>query len=224
MWLAHRVIRPDRSGYGRILGQCMWTSKRLFCRLHTLDDPRFRVTLFNQTPAERARRPDAELAEERRLIRGLVDLDNVALEARLQADPAAKALFSALGSDQVILAFSLNFRHPDGSLNDDLEKANAFNARVFARCSLIEPRADLTDLELILTSSRYEPKVYGHHFVDAFSRRLGVRPHSELGVDFLISTTMDPWTTETESGDFLVTIQEALRRAAHRSLDELGFG
>ena len=29
VWLAHRVIRPDRSGYGRILGQCMWTSKRL---------------------------------------------------------------------------------------------------------------------------------------------------------------------------------------------------
>ena len=224
VWLAHRVIRPDSSGYGRILGQCMWTSKRLFCRLHTLDDPRFRVTLFNQTPAERARRPDSELAAERQAIRSLVDLGNAALEARLMADPAAKALFTALGSDQVILAFSLNFRHRDGTLNDDPDKANVFNARVFSHCSLIEPRADRTDLELILTSSRYEPKIYGHHFVDAFSRRLGVRPHAELGVDFLISTTMDPWTTETEGGDFLVTIQEALRRAAHRSLDELGFG
>ena len=40
VWLAHRVIRPDRNGYGRILGQCMWTSKRLFCRLATLDEPR----------------------------------------------------------------------------------------------------------------------------------------------------------------------------------------
>ena len=123
----------------------------------------------------------------------------------------------------MILAFSLNFRHADGRMNEDLGRANAFNARVFTHCSLIEPRADLTDLELILTSSRYEPKVYGHHFVDAFSRRLGVRPNADLGVDFLISTTMDPWTTETEGGDFLETLQEALRRAAHRSLDELGF-
>ena len=223
VWLAHRVIRPDRSGYGRILGQCMWTSKRLFCRLHTLDDPRFRVTMFNQTPAERKRRPTDELEVERQAIRRFVDVDNAGLEAMLQADPEAKALFTSLGSDQVILAFSMNFRTADGRMNTDLGRANAFNARVFSHCSLIEPRADVSDLELILTSSRYEPSVYGHHFVDAFCRRLGVHPHAELGVDFLISTTMDPWTTETAGGDFLVTIEQALRRAAHRSLDELGF-
>ncbi len=84
VWLAHRVIRPDRSGYGRILGQCMWTSKRLFCRLHTLDDPRFRITMFNQTPAERAAPAGCELAAERQAIRALRGLDNAALEARLR--------------------------------------------------------------------------------------------------------------------------------------------
>jgi glutamate/tyrosine decarboxylase-like PLP-dependent enzyme len=224
VWLAHRVIRPDMSGYGRILGQCMWTSKRLFCRLHTLDDPRFRITMFNATPAERARRPDDELVAERAAIRQFVDTDNAGLEAMLHADPAAKKLFTSLGSDQVILAFSVNFRTANGRMNKELAKANAFNERVFSHCSLIEPRSDVTDLELVLTSSRFEPAVYGHQFVDAFSRRLGVVPQAELGVDFLISTTMDPWTTETDGGDFLVTIEEALRRAAHRSLDELGYG
>ncbi len=223
VWLAHRVIRPDRSGFGRILGQCMWTSKRLFCRLHTLDDKRFRVTMFNATPAERARRPDVELAAERAAIRRFVDTDNAGLEAMLEAEPAAKALFTSLGSDQVILAFCLNFRTPEG-INTDLAKANAFNDRVFHYCSLIEPRADVSDLDLVLTSSRFEPRVYGHQFVDAFSRRLGVLPQSQLGVDFLISTTMDPWTTETEGGDFLGTIEAALVRAAHRALDDLGFG
>ena len=183
VWLAHRVIRPDRSGYGRILGQCMWTSKRLFCRLHTLDDPRFRVTLFNATPAERARRPDVELAAERAAIRRFVETDNVGLEAMLTTDPAAKQLFTSLGSDQVILAFSLNFRTADGGMNKDLAKANAFNDRVFNYCSLIEPRADASDLDLVLTSSRFEPRVYGHQFVDAFSRRLGVVPQAQLGVD-----------------------------------------
>lgn len=224
VWLAHRVIRPDRSGYGRILGQCMWTAKRLFCRLHTLDDPRFRVTMFNQTPAERARRPDDELAEERAAIRRLVALDNAALEALLLADPAARRLFTALGSDQVILAFALNFKTADGRMNRELAKANAFNDRVFSHCSLIEPRQDMNKLELVLTSSRFEPGVYGHQFLDAFCRRLGVLPQAELGVDFLISTTMDPWTTETDAGDFLATIEGALRNAAARALDELGFG
>ncbi len=224
VWLAHRVIRPDRSGYGYILGQCMWTSKRLFCRLHTLDDRRFRVTMFNATPAERARRPDDELAVERSAIRRFVEMDNAALGATLAADPAAKRLFTALGSDQVILAFSLNFRTLDGRMNPDLAKANAFNDRVFQYCSLIEPRADVSDLDLVLTSSRFEPRIYGHQFVDAFSRRLGVVPQAELGVDFLISTTMDPWTTETDGGDFLAVIEAALVRAAYRALDDLGYG
>ena len=223
VWLAHRVIRPDRSGYGRILGQCMWTSKRLFCRLHTLDDPRFRVTLFNATPAERARRPDDELAAERAAIARMTELDNTALEALLASDPAAQALFTALGSDQVILAFSLNFRTPDGRMNKELARANAFNERVFSHCSLVEPREDVSDLDLLLTSSRFEPRIYGHPFVDAFCRRLGVVPQAELGVDFLISTTMDPWTTETERGDFLGVVVRALQRAAHRALDELAF-
>ena len=224
VWLAHRVIRPDTSGYGKILGQCMWTSKRLFCRLHTLDDRRFRVTMFNRTPAERSRRPDDERAAERTAIRRFVDTGNDGLTEMLGADPAARSLFTALGSDQVILAFALNFKHRNGRLNRDLARANAFNERVFQHCSLVEPREDFGDLELALTSSRFEPSVYGHQFVDSFSQRMGVLPHAELGVDFLISTTMDPWTTETAGGDFLATIEAALTRAAHRALDDLGFG
>ncbi len=224
VWLAHRVIRPDRSGYGRILGQCMWTSKRLFCRLHTLQDERVRVTLFNATPAERDRRPDDEIAAEREAIRRFVDVDNAALEALLEADPAARALFTALGSDQVILAFALNYRLGDGRMNTDLAQANALNQQVFRHCSIVEPSPDQGDVELVLTSSRFEPHVYGHTFVDAFCRRLGVVPQAERGVDVLISTTMDPWTTETAGGDFLETVVGALLRAAHRALDELGFG
>jgi len=222
VWLAHRVIRPDRSGYGKILGQCIWTSKRMFARLRTLDDPRFAVTLFNRTPAERAHGRAEELAAEQALIRRFVTLDNAALSRLLEEDAAARELFSQLGSDQVILAFALNFRTPDG-LNTDLARANAFNERVFSLCSMIEPRTDLDGIDLILTSSRFDPAVYGRGFVDAFATRMGVRQMPELGVDFLISTTMDPWTTETDGGDFLAVLEQALRRAAHRALDELGF-
>jgi len=222
VWLAHRVIRPDRSGYGRILGQCIWTSKRMFARLRTLEDPRFTITLFNRTPAERAHGRAAEIAAERALIRQFVDLDNHVLSELLQEDAAARELFSQLGSDQVILAFSLNFRTEAG-LNTDLARANLFNERVFSLCSMIEPRTDFNGLDLILTSSRFDPAVYGHRFIDAFSERMGVQPAGELGVDFLISTTMDPWTTETNGGDFLAVLEQALRRAAHRALDELGF-
>ncbi len=233
VWLAHKVIRPDASGYGKILGQCLWTSKRLFCRLATLKDPRFRVTCFNRTPAERAGKRPRKLAEEREVLRSLVELDNNALAARLQQDTAAADLFSRIGSDQVILAFALNFRLADGTWNDDLLRANLFNDRVFGLCSLIEPREDMgmaaraagtaAGLDLILTSSRFDRPTYGAGFVDAFCDRMGVVPRPETGVDFLISTSMDPWTTDTAGGDFLQVVEDALRAAAHRTLDDLGF-
>ncbi len=223
VWLAHRVIRPDRSGYGEILGQCMWTSKRLFCRLATLADPRISVTMFNMTPAEHRYGRAEEVAAERALLLEFVDYDNEGLRSRLERDPAARELFMQIGSDQVILAFSLNFRDVEGVLNRDLARANAFNQRVFALCSLTVPRADMNDLNLVLTSSRFDPRTYGHSFVDQYCHRMGVDPQPDTGVDFLISTTMDPWTTETDAGDFLAVIQEALRSAAHQALDDLGY-
>ncbi|MGH7246529.1 MAG: pyridoxal-dependent decarboxylase, partial [Pseudomonadota bacterium] len=36
VYLAHKVISPTESGYGKILGQCVWTSTRLYCRLVTM--------------------------------------------------------------------------------------------------------------------------------------------------------------------------------------------
>ena len=223
VWLAHRVIRPDRSGYGRILGQCMWTAKRLFCRLATLEDPRFGVTLFNRTPAERRRASARALAAERATLRHFAELNNEDLRTLLLGDEAARDLFTQIGSDQVILAFALNPKLPDGSPNPSLAVANAFNERVFGRCSVVEPRADLNELELILTSSRFDPATYGQGFVDRFSRRMGVVAPPRESVDFLISTTMDPWTTEAGGTDFLLVIEDALRRSAHRALDELAF-
>ena len=224
VWLAHRVIRPDRNGYGRILGQCMWTSKRLFCRLATLEDPRFAITLFNRTPAERRRARGAELAKERTVLRRFAELDNAGLETLLDSDPAARDLFGQIGSDQIILAFALNPLLPDGTPNADLRRANALTDSVFTRCSVTEPLADLSGLDLILTSSRFDPAVYGQGFVDRFCRRMGVTARPGAGVDFLVSTTMDPWTTEAGGVDFLGTIVAALRTAAHRALDEAAAG
>ncbi len=59
VYLAHRVIPLDKRGYGTILGQCMWTSTRLYCRLLTMaerDDhrpSRLKLVVFQMLPAER---------------------------------------------------------------------------------------------------------------------------------------------------------------------------
>ena len=53
VYLSHRVIRTDQSGYGKILGKCFWSSKRLYAAMITManehDD--FIIVPFQQLPA-----------------------------------------------------------------------------------------------------------------------------------------------------------------------------
>lgn len=226
VYLAHRVIRPTRSGYGKILGQCMWTSKRMYSRLVTMKDSKFKIVLFQMLPAERANKPDAAVDAERQYISdNFVNGSNDRLEALLRRDKKARDLFMELGSDQVILAFSFNFYVKPGQLNASAEKMNKLNDKVFDLCSMIPPvsKQKMKDVELILTSSTFDPRDYGQSFVDHYSRRLGVVPEPGVPLSFLISTTMDPWTTDTftPKGDFLLVVEKALRKAVHRAIKEI---
>lgn len=222
VYLAHKVIRPDRDGYGRILGQCMWTSKRMYSRLATMTDPRFRLVLFQMLPAERENLGEREIEAQRKFIRRhFVRTSNAKLRGLLRRNPAARRLFMDIGSDQVILAFSCNFVDAAGRMNTDARAMNALNDRIFSLCSVTKPVADMNKLDLILTSSSFDPRAYGQPFVDHYCRRLGVVPEPGLAADFLISTAMDPWTTETSKGDFLAVVESALRKAVHRAIDEM---
>src|SRR5262249_15110939 len=82
---------------------------------------------------------------------------------------------------------------------------------------------EVRELPLILTSSSFSTATHGQHFVDHYCRRLGVKPQpkEEMEINFLISTTMDPWTTDTSQGGFLGVIEQTLRDVAHDALDDL---
>ncbi|MDP9104851.1 MAG: pyridoxal-dependent decarboxylase [Candidatus Eremiobacteraeota bacterium] len=225
VYLAHRVIRPDRTGYGQILGECMWTSKRMYARLVVMEDPRFRIVFFQELPSEQRGAPPDEIAAEKAYIREhFVNVTNADLEKLLRADRKARELFMEIGSDQVILAYSFNFYGDDGALNQDPAKVNELMDGVFALCSVTTPpasAAELNERNLIVTSSSFDPALYGADFVDRYARRLGLPAGTGVPLDFLISTTMNPWTTETPCGDFLKVIEESLRGAVHRALDDM---
>jgi hypothetical protein len=78
---------------------------------------------------------------------------------------------------------------------------------------------------LFVTSSNFDPAVYGQSFVDSYARRLGVAPAPGIPIPFLISTTMDPWITDVEpnasmpDGNFIPTIIDALRTTARRIIE-----
>jgi len=232
VWLAHKVIPSTRRGYGKILGQCMWTSKRMYCRLVTMRDERFRITFLQRLPAERDQLGEAEVARQKEYIReNFVDCDNDSLLRFLRHNDSARRLFMQLGSDQVILTYSFNFYDKRGRLNTDSRKANALNGKVFDICSITSPNDNVYRKNLILTSSSFDPNDYGQPFVDHYCGRLGVTPQARLPIRFLISTTMDPWTSDAPDpwvrggpkGGFLAVVEEALRGAVLQALRELHY-
>jgi glutamate/tyrosine decarboxylase-like PLP-dependent enzyme len=214
VYLSHRVIRPDRSGYGKILGQALFNSKRFYAGIVTMarpEDP-FIVVPVQQIPAEREGKTPQEIQKQLVFIRkSIVDKQN----NELLRDPDAFSLLKQLGSDQIIITYGLNFK-VNGSLNVDPDKANAFMHKVFEKLSM-SPGTGKTP-ELIITTSEFDPQEYGEVFVARFMRRLGLDATHVQTMDFLSSTTMCPWLTATEKGDFVPTLIAAFRNAIDRVL------
>ena len=230
VWLAHKVIRPNERGYGKILGECVWVSKRMYCRLLTMQDrdphrpSLFKIVPFPMLPAEReGLGPDA-VKRQYEMVKHFVSLSNKDLDAYLHGDREANrkamTLFKELGSDQVIVAYAFNFRDPStADWNQDPDMLNKLNNEIFEICSITSDKKHPNDIDLILTSSQFDAEVYGSDFVEHYARRLGVSNAKRIG--FLISTTMNPWTTDTPAGDFLEVVEDALRKAVYTAIDKL---
>jgi glutamate/tyrosine decarboxylase-like PLP-dependent enzyme len=219
-YLSHRVIRPDQTGYGRILGRCLWSSKRVYAGLATMareGDP-FRVVTFQRLPSEKNNKPHNEVAEEKNLLRDhVVGTSNEQLMEFLS--PERKSWFRNLGSDQMIVTYAFNFEK-NGVPNDDVHNLNRLNHALFMRLSSIDysPDANLPEVPLFVTSSQLDPATYGPLAVGSFKRRLGVRDDGTTPIEVLITTTMDPWLTDTAEGNFVPKLMTKLREVV---LDEV---
>jgi glutamate/tyrosine decarboxylase-like PLP-dependent enzyme len=217
VYLSHRVIPATKRGYGKLLGECLFTAKRLYAQLVTMTDERFAITCFNRLPAQRAGDPPPVVEAQLQFIRDrIVGRTN----EQILADPEAMALFQELGSEQLIVAYAFNALDADGRPNTSLDRLNALNSKVFDLLSLTIGD-DVNKKSLIVTSSEFEPDQYGPTFMASFRERLGVQGDEQTPITFLLSTVMDPWTTETPQGSFLTVIEQALRDAVHTALDGL---
>lgn len=240
VFLSHKVIRPTRRGYGKLLEMCVFSSKKLFARLRTMarpDDP-FRIAFIQRIPAEKEGRSEAEVERQLRDIRKwFVDKSNEEIVQGSHYD-----FFKQLGSDQTILTWAVNFRNEDGSWNQDLVKLNALNTAVFMTFSMMpvpDPGGGSSlknpaDVKLILTSSSFGVPAYGPEFVKAFLARLGVDATDEQlrdpgfpAIDFNISTQMDPWFTEDAAHPqhgFMEEIETIIREEVLRQIEMMKRG
>jgi len=236
VYLSHRVIRPDTSGYGQILGKCFWNSKRLYAEVLTLEqrnpDVPFIVRAVQRLPAEREGKPASEVSKQLDLIaKEIVPRTNDELIEYFGNDDDAWCLFREMGSDQIIITYSFNFKLPDGSVNSDIDLCNALNMDIFRRLSLQEfdkkNTGDVPDKPMFVTQSSFAEDGYGQPFVKHYAERLGLEWKSGSSVTFIISTTQDPWVTNTADGNFIPTIGEVLRvtvtEAVHKLWKDNGF-
>jgi len=218
VYLSHRVIRPTRDGYGKILGEALFSCRKLYARLLSLarpDDP-FVIVPVARTPTERAGGSADEIRAERARIRELIDGKS---SEEIQGDATAMALLREIGPDENVLAYAVNARALDGEVNGNLVLANKLNKAIYGRLS-IKPHSDIYGYDMIVSTTDLEVATYGVPFIADFKRRLGVTSAEKIAT-VLRSVVMDPWVTETAEGSFIDVLETELRRAILASIGDV---
>lgn len=208
VYLSHRVIRPSHSGYGKIIGEALFSCRKLYARLLSMAGPTdpFIVVPVPRLPSERrGEDPTAERAR----IRELIDHKS---SDEIRGNRAALALLREIGPDENILSYAFNFRRPDGTVNADLKQANDFNTAIYRRLS-IRPGEDVYGRDMVVSTTDLSADTYGSAFIENYKHRLGTASSPGGTVTVLRSVVMDPWVTETASGSFIDVLERALRGA-----------
>ena len=224
VYLSHAMIRPDKSGYGKLLGKCIFNSKRLYAELVSLDgtDDYIKVVPFQRLPCEKEHKGDRARAEQVAYIRkNFVPRENDDLVDFLKSDHKALELFKELGSDQNIVTYAVNFKTSEG-WNTDVELMNEVNTAIFQALSISTfDGGTVPKNPMFVTSSAFDVPSYGQSFVDAYGARAGLAPTDGTSISFLISTTQDPWVSATSEGNYLPKVVEAFKGAARTAADDV---
>lgn len=208
VYLSHRVIRPSKSGYGKILGQALFSCDKLYARLLCMAKPEDR---FIVVPLPNI--PDSTTKEE---IGTLIDGKT---NQEIESNERAIELLKEIGPDQNIFVYAFNFKTLNGQVNQDLDKANEFNKELFKRLS-IAPKTDIYGYDLIVSTTDFKEESYGSPFINAYKKRLLEVDGSEgTSITVLRSVVMDPWVTETTQGSFIDVLEQAFRKAVNDVLD-----
>lgn len=223
-YLSHRVIRPDSTGYGQILGECYFTAKKFYANLQCLNLDRTRPFIVVPLAELPAIEQGGSIADGIRQMEFMKERIIEVSNEELIQDTEAMALLKEMGQDQTIITYMFNFKNQDGSLNTDTQKMSDLNNEVYRRLSF-KPFEDPTEqTPLVVTSSNFSVENYGVSFIQKLRTRLGVQGGEDVPINFIISTVMNPWLTATEKGSFLPTFMEILSDTVEGIIREIWAG
>ncbi|RAH52097.1 pyridoxal-dependent decarboxylase domain protein [Aspergillus piperis CBS 112811] len=179
-WMSNQTIGLDPTGYGRLLGEAAFTSARLsvcYAAMHAgnpLHNRKYIIVPFNPLPKEKEGFDclSGEVDVERRKVLDCI-INRTEADIEREGWDAHLPWLRQIGSDLNINAFAINWYRSDGTLNRDLEEANYLMRRVVNRLSITSTRGDPQRVPLFLTSTQFEPAMYGQ-CAQNFMRRLGL--------------------------------------------------
>ncbi len=204
VWFSHKVIRPDQSGYGKILGKCIFNAKRIFAELASMRSPLFRITTLQEVDPGDVVKLDRWKA-----------LNNEDLWDELSRS-GEHGFFRSMGPDLIINAYAVNPKLVDETGNEywnsDPEVASKFNDCVYRALSIEYEGDDWPPV--VVTGSEYESNV-AEEPIKSMRRRLGINHDPDVKMNFLISTTMNPWLSDADGGkrNMVREVAESLRSA-----------
>lgn len=190
VYLSHKVIRPDKSGYGKIINQSMLNSKLFYLYLYSLKfvypNDKFEIVMFNEL--EHA--PDSNMLK-RTLWGNSFDYNNIPENLR--------QMLRNVAGDQNIVDYIFIDKN-----NKSLERTTELNTTIFNTLSLqageplIGPDNQPTK-DIFVSMTTFLRDDYGGKFIDTLAERV----YLEKGVDAIPcirSVIMDPWAIYTDSG------------------------
>jgi glutamate/tyrosine decarboxylase-like PLP-dependent enzyme len=207
VYFSHKVIRPNVDGYGKISGECFFNAKRLYAALVCLNIqnlPFFIVPLI-PIPAIQQGLSPAQIQQQYEFIRDrIVNVSN----QQLINDPQAFALFKELGGDQTIVTYMYNYFTTGTNPNSSMKKVNALNDAIYRAFSYKPYENNTQDTPIVVTSSSFTRSNNGDTLVNSLRQRLGVAAGDGVNdpIDFIISTVMNPWLSNTVNGSFIPTL------------------
>lgn len=215
VYLSHRVIRPTKDGYGRILGQALFTGDKLYARLLCMakeEDP-FTIVPLTLIPDSI---PGNTEAEKIQFIRERVDGRT---NEEIEQDEEAMAALEELGPDLNILIYAFNFKI-NGQLNTSLKNANLLNKRYYENLS-IDEGDDINNYPMIVSTTDFTKEAYGSYFIEHYKKRLGVTGEPDEPITVIRTVVQNPWTTETAEGSFIDVLEGIIRESILKVIEDI---
>ncbi|ACK70682.1 group II decarboxylase family protein [Gloeothece citriformis PCC 7424] len=227
VYLTHQVIRPIKTGYGKILGQTAFSCDKLYVRLLCMTDERFISVPLPIVPDSDVIPGDNEEAK----IQYIRDNIDGKTNSEIFNDPQAMTALKELGPDLNILIYAFNYKTASGEFNTSLEKANLLNKKFYEKLS-IDAGDDINQYNLIVSTTDFTTEAYGSQFIEHYKERLGVTGDPNVPITVIRSVIMDPWITETpdawlsdgnpdnDKHSFIDVLETEIRKAVLEVIEE----